>query len=243
MIFTHGGNSIRRGSLIDPDIVILQDWMTTGVGIQPSSGNIPNAEFDANGPLDVSGTGWSGTPYVRNNRISNPLATEDILNYSIQYDFSQDYISSVGYEFTLEAWFRLVTASGLYSTTDTHLVGMKGSNTDFLLGCFNNNEIFVYNNGRKNPGFTMVVSEWHHIAIVCHNNATKGYIDGDSVSGSSLIQFTSDKFIICPRVYQEVWGSRYNSPQYDYAQICLTKRAKWTSNFTPPTRPYCLGIQ
>ena len=57
---------VRPENKIDPDIVILQDWVTQDVGLQPTGG-IPaslSARFDPDGPLDVSGTGWSGTPYV-----------------------------------------------------------------------------------------------------------------------------------------------------------------------------------
>lgn len=245
MILTHGGNSIRRGSLIDPDIVILQDWMTTGIGIQPSSGNIPNADFDDSGPLDVSGTGWSGTPYVRNSTIGNVQKDSDLVPYSIVWQgqtLADYHLVDGNTEFTMEAWLRLVTDSTMYSERTAPLLGLFGNNS-YNLGAFDSRFVNLYNNIRKNPEFGFNDNAWHHVAVVCTGSSIIGFFDGDRVSPGTLYSFNYTLFAIVPRLYQQVFGSTYRSPEYDFAQVCLTKRAKWTSNFTPPTRPYCLGIQ
>lgn len=246
MILTHGANSIGRGeSPIDPDIVILQDWMTTGIGIQPSSGTIPTADFDVNGPLDVSGTGWSGTPYVRNSAIGNVQKDSDLVPYSIVWQgqaLADYHLVDGNTEFTMEAWLRLVTDSKMYSERVAPLFGLFGNNS-YNLGTFDSRNVNLFNETRKNPEFSFRDNAWHHVAVVCTGSSILGFFDGASVSPATLYSFNYTLFAIVPRLYQQVYGSTSRSPEYDFAQVCLTKRAKWTSNFTPPTRPYCLGIQ
>lgn len=246
MILTHGINSLLRGGggNIDPDIVILQDWVTQDVGLQPTSGTVPPARFDPNGPLDVSGTGWSGTPFVRNSDIGNMQKDNDLVPYSIVWQgqgITDYHLVDGSTEFTMESWLRLVTASTMRSERAAPLIGLFGNNS-YNLGTYDSYELDMFNQTRKNPSFRFEVGNWHHIAIVCTGSTILGFKDGVAVvTPGSLYSFAYTLFAIVPRLYERVLDSTYRSPEYDYAQVCLTKRAKWLEDFTPPTRPYCLG--
>ncbi len=249
MIKTHHGiNSLPRGGggRIDPDIIILQDWATQGVGLQPTSGTVPPARFDPNGPLDVSGTGWSGTPFVRNSDIGNVQKDNDLVPYSIVWQgqaITDYHLVDGSTEFTMEAWLRLVTASAMRTERVAPLIGLFGNNS-YNLGTFDSYTLNMYNQLRKNPEYRFDVGTWHHVAIVCTGSTFFGFRDGVKSSATgSLYSFAYTLFAIVPRLYQSVLGSTYRSPEYDIAQVCLTNRAKWTENFTPPTRPYCLGME
>lgn len=247
MILTHGINSLPRsgGGNIDPDIIILQDWVTQGVGLQPTSGIVPPARFDPNGPLDVSGTGWSGTPFVRNSDIGNVKKDNDLVPYSIVWQgqaITDYHLVDGSTEFTMEAWLRLVTASTMRNERVAPLIGLFGNNS-YNLGTFDAYGIDVYNQTRKNPGFAFDAGTWHHIAIVCTGSTILGFKDGVHATPGSLYSFAYTLFAIVPRLYERILDSTYRSPEYDIAQACLTNRAKWLEDFTPPTRPYCLGME
>lgn len=254
MILDHGANSLRRSN-IDPDIIILQDWVTQGVGLQPTSGTVPSASFDPDGPLDVSGTGWSGTPYVSNNDIgrsrldnNSQMSDTDFEIFAADGLVYGDGIDSVDFgnvDYTVEFWakkigdrynadvFRSVPAIGLYN-----------EQKHFCFGFFDN-VISVYSPERNFGANLATSTQWHHFAMVSKNNILDIYYDGTKyLSGHKEVTnpFDFTFFSICKIGRRPFLGEWKYSPNYIYAQVCLTKRAKWTENFTPPTKPYCLGV-
>lgn len=258
MILTHGINSLPRGGggRIDPDIVILQDWVTQGVGLQPTGG-IPSslsARFDPDGPLDVSGTGWSGTPYVSAqdlgfSNVNNSAASSDT-NFSLyaanQYRYEQG-ITPYGFntqdvDFTFEAWLRWSAPRGnLSSYRAQPMIGLFNDSANICIGLWDSGIGFYDANGRHVTQFS-ALNGWHHYAVVVHNNSATIYVDGVKFgSNYSVVPSAMTFFAISKRGNIKYAGSWIDMANYDYAQVCLTKRAKWTSNFTPPTRPYCLG--
>ena len=252
MIFTHHGiNSLPRGGggNIDPDIIILQDWVTPDVGLQPSSGDVPSASFDPNGPLDVSGTGWSGTPYVNSRSVGYTLRTNPTTN-GIVYDFEGGLVLGDGaIDFTIEAWIRRATSSNdsnerLYPRFG--LIDFSSAGHDLLFATFDW-AMCVLNNGRQISwsSNSAPLNEWHHYALVMHDGNYFGFRDGVKTSTRSTpANYQLPSFVIKPQYYWATsWGSIYENPRLDYAQMCLTKRAKWLEDFTPPTRPYCLGLE
>lgn len=236
---------VRPENKIDPDIVILQDWVTQ-VGLQPTVGSVPSASFDPDGPLDVSGTGWSGTPYVNSRSVGYTNRANPATN-GIVYNFDGGLVLGDGaIDFTIEAWIRRTTSSndsnekfyqrfGLYDFSNGH---------DFLFATYEW-AMCMANNGRKITWNTMPLGEWHHYALVVHDGNFFGFRDGIKiVSPYALTSHQLPSFVIRPQYYWATsWGSIYENPRLDYAQICLTKRAKWLENFSPPTRPYCLGME
>lgn len=258
MILTHGINSLLRGGggRIDPDIVILQDWVTQGVGLQPTGG-IPaslSARFDPDGPLDVSGTGWSGTPYVSAQDLgwsdvrvpSGTYSTNFHLYAANQYRYEQGIAPygfyTQGVDFTFETWLRYAASRDHLSEFRAQpMIGLFNDSTGICIGTLDNGVGLYDANGRHETQFSPL-SGWHHYAIVVHNNIARIYVDGvvwgtDYPIVSSAMTF----FAIAKRGHVNWAGSWVSMVNYDYAQVCLTKRAKWLEDFTPPTRPYCLG--
>lgn len=72
MILTHGANSIQRR---DPRILLL--WYGTDKDYMPPSEQYSGLTtlYDPNGPLDVAGTGWSGTPCVSKSGLGGLVHT------------------------------------------------------------------------------------------------------------------------------------------------------------------------
>ncbi len=254
MIKTHHGiNSLPQGSRLDPDIIILQDWVTPDVGLQPTGG-IPaslSARFDPDGPLDVSGTGWSGTPYVSAQDLGwvTMSSSDNFPSYAArQYRYENGIapyeFNTQGVDFTFEAWLRYAAPRGnLSSYRDQPLIGLFNNSANICIGLWDSGIGFYDANGRHVSQYAPL-NGWHHYAVVVHNNKANIYVDGvifgaDYPIAPSAMTF----FIIAKRYNVKYAGSWIDMANYDYAQICLTKRAKWLENFTPPTRPYCLGME
>ena len=259
MILTHGINSLPRGGggNIDPDIIILQDWVTQDVGLQPTGG-IPaslSARFDPNGPLDVSGTRWGGTPYVSAqdlgwSDVRTPAGTYDT-NFSLyaakQYRYEQGITPygfyTQGVDFTIEAWCRLSTRPSVYmdSLRRQPIIGLFNEQIGLNIGV-DREIIRFYNHTGIMDGVFSADQNWHHYALVVHENIIRIYVDGVRLGRDFPISPSAMTFFaIAKRGYVSWAGSWVSMVNYDYAQVCLTKRAKWLENFTPPTRPYCLG--
>lgn len=248
---------VRPENKIDPDIVILQDWVTQGVGLQPTSGTVPSANFDPDGPLDVSGTGWSGTPYVSNQdigwanvRVPESGYSTNFWQYAqnqLVYDNLWDYgFYGPGVDFTVEAWLRLSqsASSGLQEFRNQPLVGLLNSGMSCLFGLHDSGISYYNHNGLTSISQYSVIQGWHHYAIVVHDNVARIYLDGTKWGGDMPISYGyMQLFMIAKRGHVNWAGTWYDKAKYDYAQVCLTKRAKWLENFTPPTRPYCLGME
>lgn len=250
---------VRPENKIDPDIVILQDWVTQDVGLQPTGG-VPSimhpTRFDPNGPFDVSGTGWEGTPYITNEDLGYtdvrvPSGTYDTnfpLYAANQYRYEQGITPyefyTQGVDFTFEAWLRYAAQRGNLSYLRYQpLIGLFNASTGISVGVQDSGIAFFDANGRR-ISQNSSLSGWHHYAVVVHNNSAAIYVDGVRWgSDYPIVSSGMTFFSIAKRGLVNWAGSTILMAKYDYAQICLTKRAKWLENFTPPTRPYCLGME
>lgn len=238
---------VRPENKIDPDIVILQDWVSQ-VGLQPTIGTVPSASFDPTGPLDVSGTGWSGTPYVNSRSVGYTNRTNPTTN-GIVYNFDGGLVLGDGaIDFTIEAWIRRTTSSNdpnerLYPRFG--LIDLSSPGQDFLFATYDW-AMCILNAGRKITwaSNSMPLDEWHHYALVMHDGNYFAFRDGVKTATYTPANYQLPSFVIRPQYYWTTsWGSINENPRLDYAQVCLTKRAKWLENFTPPTKPYCLGME
>ena len=250
---------VRPENKIDPDIVILQDWVTQDVGLQPTDG-IPaslSARFDPNGPLDVSGTGWEGTPYVRAqdlgfSNVRVPSSTYDTnfpLYAANQYRYEQGITPygfyTQGVDFTIEAWCRLAELPTSFLDTLRYqpLIGLFNDQMGLSIGVDRERIVFFNHTGQM-IGIYRADYLWHHYALVAHENIIRIYVDGVRLGTDYPITPSAMTFFIIAKRGNVRWaGSWIDMANYDYAQVCLTKRAKWLENFTPPTRPYCLGME
>lgn len=79
-----------------------------------------------------------------------------------------------------------------------------------------------------------IPSGWNHIAFVCHSGMIKIYLNGALVISRAKYTYTfpSGNLYI---------GSRFNN-NYDFNgyidELRISNIARWTSNFTPPSKPY-----
>lgn len=247
MIKTHHGiNSLPRGGNIDPDIIILQDWVTQDVGLHPTSGTIPSASFDPDGPLDVNGTGWSGTPYVINAFIGYTKTTDKSKRLVYSDGLSAFNLCDGNTSFTIEGWVNVTDRANTWSGERAGEVFSLFGSKDFQI-CTFDSDFDVYNVGRT--GLMILsgsaqINKWHHVALMCDGGNYWSSLDGVITRTSTPLKtFTAESFCIGNRWYGSAAGSTYPLPRIKYAQVCLTKRAKWTENFTPPTKPYCLGME
>lgn len=80
-----------------------------------------------------------------------------------------------------------------------------------------------------------VDGQFHHLAISCDGVTTRLFIDGiiSGTTGSPSIVFPNSRFTI---------GGRENITGEESASIIdelrISNKPRWTSNFTPPTKPY-----
>lgn len=247
MILTHGSNSINRGGspLIDPDIVLLQDWMNYDIGAQLSSGTIPTIGFDSDGPLDVTGTGWSGTPYINQGSLGKVRIDKWTENTSENLKYNLENLLDLSQDWTFECWIKQSNTGYEDSyNMPSYMTLHKTSGNTGILGSFKN-VISSLGRNLEYSGIKSDTANWHHICVIRYSGTNKLYVDGTLRFTNTSFTFSNDllHFIIVPRLY-----ATYSVSDYDYryltgiAQVCLTKRAKWTENFTPSTRPYCLGL-
>ena len=82
------------------------------------------------------------------------------------------------------------------------------------------------------------LKKWSHIAVVCHNWNVMIFIDG-YLKGEGLL-----KSSILPSYSLRLGGQnrRDGDPLYSIKskidEFRVSDIARWTSNFTPPTKPY-----
>ena len=157
-------------------------------------------------------------------------------------------------DFTIEGWYRLPGLSvfgigdesgsaGEYYSFFTIgdaaglFINLLVSNDDTLLITTNSSE---YLNGN----FSLIKGQWFHVALVVHNGSIQVYINGDDSAGIP----SSSLYVGNISLQNVVIGGAYNSSNAnnpiselwpgEIDEFRISNVARWTSNFTPPTRPY-----
>ena len=153
---------------------------------------------------------------------------------------SDDWAFGTG-DFTIDWWVRFVTTAVSHSffsqKTDT--------NNRYIL-YFNNNTIYwsqlVGGSGGNNiaKAWTPSIDTWYHVALVKASGVYTFYIDGASIGSNtentSIANLTGN-LEICRDTDS---GSNFFNGWLD--EIRISKGiARWTANFTPPTRAYGIG--
>ena len=155
-------------------------------------------------------------------------------------------------DFTIEAFVRRISHGNLYQTIASVLsdYGAAGNpvgygwslflTTDFKFGCsiYTNNSI--QNRIRLTSPTAVQVGVWYHVAAVKNGTSFVLYVDGGSVSTSTV---PSD-FNIAPNPLTLLNIGSYGNRAYPNSfggyidDLRITKGvARYTSNFTPPTAP------
>ena len=160
-------------------------------------------------------------------------------------------------DFTIEAFVRRINHGNLYQTMASVLsdngtagnpVGYGWSlflTTDFKFGCsiYTNNSI--QNRIRLTSSTAAQVGVWYHVAAVRNGTSFVLYVDGQSVSTSTV----TSSFDIAPNPLTLLNIGTYGNRAYPNSfggyidDLRITKGvARYTSNFTPPTAPLPEGI-
>ena len=79
----------------------------------------------------------------------------------------------------------------------------------------------------------LLSAQWSHIAFVFNKNVVSFYINGVMKRSDSLI-ISSCGSINC---IGKGWSAGTESASY-FDEVRISNIARWTNNFTPPTRPY-----
>lgn len=235
-----GGGGGGGGGVIDPSIVLLFDGVSN-YGYQPIRGILnPTIRYDADGPLDVSGTGWTGTPYVWDKDLGEATTLTQIHDNNHGMHWNQaDLVdlNKFGGEFTLDFWYKVVEGTNRGNLPS--VMFSDGYNWSIMLTnyYYQINAAVWYKNGSQQPILYCDFnnSVWTHLAISQKSGKLYLFVNGVKVyEGSDFHRSAqSQLFSIC-----SVYDSRGSA---NIAQVCVRNVAKWTDNFTPPTRPYILG--
>ena len=213
--------------------------------------------------VDSSPNGYAitrvGNTYHRTNNTGTWDTTGDrrFGNTAIYFDGDGDYLTApyTSYfnfgtgDFTIDLWVKPVDANvwsevishGWVTNDDGFVIGIDYGGTDKLQ--------FIYTTDGSTDipcgvcPTAISTSAWTHVAVVRSGNGSatstiKTYINGveeaSHTAGTNSLNVCTDNLAI---------GTRLSSPtSYEYQgymdEIRISKTARWTSNFTPPARPY-----
>jgi hypothetical protein len=275
-----GSNEYDVPLFVDQRIMLL--WYGTGWGevLAPSMGIAnPTIGYDANGPLDVSGTSWTGTPYISRYNLGG-RSTGPWLVDNKGIHWTQESITSQiskNNPFTIEFWLK-----DDYPTTDygfgdgqfpVTLLGkagfeLSGADTIPTLGLGGYYGMVEYQEPYKNistnTGLTThsIGAEyyqpwnskdaWVHLALTYDGSGNYSgmhlYADGremlneDHNLGYLLRNDNFDWIFNNPQALSVMYNGYTNGCDWKMAQLAMFNYCKYTGNFTPQTKPYCLGV-
>ena len=170
-------------------------------------------------------------------KSGNPSLSPGVFGESV-------YINRSNFLYTEPSWFKELVNSPQF-TIDFRFklsayinVGIDDGTTNGLFFRVMTDRIEAGNHYKfTNYGITenvTIPSGWNHIAFVCHSGKIEIYLNGLLVISRAKYTYTfpSGNFYI---------GSRVNN-NYDFSgcidEFRVSDIARWTSNFTPPTKPY-----
>lgn len=145
-------------------------------------------------------------------------------------------------DFTIEAWVRFSTNTGLSSTRN--IFGVSVSGTEYFLFAWNRSggNWGIWLNTTTNSslgGGTPAIDTWYHVALVrsgTGSNNIKLYIDGTAtgtaVTSNATIGYNNQT------MYIGNWGNGGHFDGYIDDLIVYKGYAKYTADFTKPTVPF-----
>lgn len=143
---------------------------------------------------------------------------------------------------TIEGWFNTTSRTGdmRYITVEgsSYQVGLicggggsGGSTNDLVLNRFGSGDWI-----RASGILTGTDGTWNHIAIVCSNGTIKLYFNGVNVGGTSTNTMPTGNCFITVGASVNYSSYSYNGYQDDIR--VTTGIARYTGNFTPPTKAF-----
>ena len=168
---------------------------------------------------------------------------------SVILDGTGDYLSAdlgthIGAgDFTVECWAYIDTprdgsSQGIFQISNTAGGLQANATTNLMVGfrnsSFSYNWVVYANNAQNNTSTASVAGQWQHVALVRNSGSTKLYIDGTSVMNiSDTTNYNLTRYVSI--------GGYYNTSYLldGYIQdFRVSRSARYTSNFTPPTAEF-----
>lgn len=200
-----------------------------------STGGIDSQHtITANGDAQISTA--VNDPFGNNVGVGLFDGTGDYTSTPSSSDF--DYGSN---DFTIEAWIYFNSLTGFQV-----LIGTKWQENDRGWIIYKNNTstdlVFGYSTNGINTNditfsWTPTINTWYHVAIVRDSTELKIYIDGSQIGstyniGSSIIYYNNSTLYIGADSGTASFFNGYAS------NFRISKIARYTSSFTPPTKPF-----
>ena len=157
-------------------------------------------------------------------------------NSYLSVPWSSEFNLSSG-DFTIEAWVYFnSTPGGSIIARDTY-----GSNFDWAINLGSN--VISFPTNRTNSYLNVTVPtfnshQWYHIAVVRYNGTNTIYLDGVSY-GSNNMSITCDEQT-GPTIGCSGWNRTNNFFNGYIDELRISKVARYTSNFTPPTSEFSI---
>ena len=174
-------------------------------------------------------------------------------NYSGSFTNSNSYLqiansslfNLTSSNFTIEAWVYPTTSSGdrviVAKNQGSYLTGYEWwfgiNNNNTVAFTFTDSNTTFYSAGTVT---TVSANTWTHIAAVRSGNTVTVYINGVSSAtvGAQTVKTTASDVSIARDLETTGGGGRYYTGYID--DLRITKAARYTANFTPPTAPLSL---
>jgi len=154
---------------------------------------------------------------------------------------SSDWVFGTG-DFTIDAW---VYYSALPSSPMVIVAYYNGANRVWTLDSSTTNGLYT-NRGAVDGSYVesysnaweMAVDTWYHVAMVRNGNELKYYVDGTQIGSTHNV--TGDEFFSQDIALTVGTLGNFTEPFNGYIdELRISKGiARWTANFTPPTRAY-----
>lgn len=182
--------------------------------------------FDGN-VVDATGKStWTGTgnySFSSDGKFGKSLAFN---NSDIRS--TDQSLRPTGNEWTIEWWDKKIGSISGWLLAIESTINITWGVQVYWDGSFFN---FQASNG-LNLNIGSPTSAWRHVAIVCHNNVVSSYVNGvllaSSTYNNTLPTFARSKI--------GYYGQQVSGFLID--EFRISNVARWTSNFTPPTKPY-----
>jgi len=149
---------------------------------------------------------------------------------SVDFDFPAD--------FTIDFWLRFNTVASV-SLVDKQYTSANGyllEATATALVLFNSGGIVM------TAAWTPSTNTWYHVALVRSGTTMQMYIDGSQIGVNTTITTDFSGTTNALAIGADLTDGGLLSLDGWIDEFRISKGiARWTSNFTPPTEPYCGG--
>lgn len=142
------------------------------------------------------------------------------------------YIAS-GEDFTIEGWIK--PDAGASWSGDHDIFILSGNYIGLGINADGANYKLRWWQSGLTADMPITLGEWHHVAAVRHNGVINIYLDGIKSAKSLVSSISYNRLCI---------GRAANGTERYYGfidEVRLTRAARYTSNFTPPSSPFPNG--